>query len=70
MQTSVAWKTNSIRTSSCKALWSSKLKSASAHDRVFDAQVLTYLRLTGLRTGLLLNFGRPVLKDGIKRFVL
>ena len=47
-----------------------EVKSASAHDRVFDAQVLTYLRLTGLRTGLLLNFGRPVLKDGIKRFVL
>ena len=47
-----------------------EVKSASAHDRVFDAQVLTYLRLTGLRAGLLLNFGRPVLKDGIKRFVL
>lgn len=47
-----------------------EVKSASAHDRVFDAQVLTYLRLTGLRTGLLLNFGRPVLKDGIKRFAL
>ena len=47
-----------------------EVKSVSAHDRVFDAQVLTYLRLTGLRTGLLLNFGRPVLKDGIKRFVL
>ena len=47
-----------------------EVKSASAHDRVFDAQVLTYLRLTKLRTGLLLNFGRPVLKDGIKRFVL
>ncbi len=47
-----------------------EVKSASAHDRVFDAQVLTYLRLTGLKTGLLLNFGRPVLKDGIKRFVL
>ena len=47
-----------------------EVKSASAHDRVFDAQVLTYLRLTGLHTGLLLNFGRPVLKDGIKRFVL
>lgn len=47
-----------------------EVKSASAHDRVFDAQVLTYLRLTGLRTGLLLNFGRPVLKDGIKRFRL
>jgi len=47
-----------------------EVKSASAHDRVFDAQVLTYLRLTGLRIGLLLNFGRPVLKDGIKRFAL
>ena len=47
-----------------------EVKSATAHDRVFDAQVLTYLRLTGLKTGLLLNFGRPVLKDGIKRFVL
>ena len=47
-----------------------EVKSASSHDRVFDAQVLTYLRLTGLRTGLLLNFGRPVLKDGIKRFRL
>jgi GxxExxY protein len=47
-----------------------EVKSASAHDRVFDAQVLTYMRLTGHRTGLLLNFGRPVLKDGLKRFRL
>ena len=47
-----------------------EVKSASAHDRVFDAQVLTYMRLAGIRTGLLLNFGRPVLKDGIKRFRL
>lgn len=47
-----------------------EVKSASAHDRVFDAQVLTYLRLTGLKKGLLLNFGRPVLKEGLKRFVL
>jgi GxxExxY protein len=47
-----------------------EVKCASSHDRVFDAQVLTYLRLTGLRKGLLLNFGRPTLKDGIKRFAL
>ena len=47
-----------------------EVKSVSTHDRVFDAQVLTYLRLTGLKKGLLLNFGRAVLKDGIKRFVL
>lgn len=47
-----------------------EVKSASSHDRVFDAQVLTYMRLTALKTGLLLNFGRPVLKDGLKRFKL
>lgn len=47
-----------------------EIKAASSHDRVFDAQVLTYMRLTGLKKGLLLNFGRPVLKDGIKRFAL
>lgn len=47
-----------------------EVKSASAHDRVFDAQLLTYMRLTGLKKGLLLNFGRPVLKEGLKRFAL
>ncbi len=47
-----------------------EIKSVQKFDPVFTAQVLTYLRVTGLRRGLLLNFGRPVLKDGIKRFVL
>jgi GxxExxY protein len=47
-----------------------EIKSVQQFDPVFSAQVLTYLRVTGLRRGLLLNFGRPVLKDGIKRFVL
>jgi len=37
---------------------------------VFDAQLLTYMRLTGCRVGLLINFNVPVLKDGIKRLVL
>jgi hypothetical protein len=32
--------------------------------------VLTYMRLTGLKKGLLLNFARPVLREGIKRFVV
>ncbi len=32
-------------------------------------QVLTYLKLTGLRLGLLLNFGAPVMKDGIYRII-
>ena len=47
-----------------------EIKSARHYDPVFAAQVLTYLRITGLHTGRLLIFGRPVLKDGIKRFVL
>lgn len=47
-----------------------ELKSVEGHDPVFDAQVLTYLRLSGKRVGLLINFHRRLLKDGIKRYVL
>lgn len=36
---------------------------------VHEAQLLTYLKLTNLRVGLILNFYVPVMKDGIKRFV-
>jgi len=37
---------------------------------IFEAQLLTYMRLTKCRVGLLMNFNVPVLKDGIKRLVL
>jgi GxxExxY protein len=37
---------------------------------IHQAQLLTYLRLSGLRTGLLINFSVPVLKNGIKRMRL
>jgi GxxExxY protein len=37
---------------------------------IHEAQLLTYLRLTKKRTGLLINFNVPVLKDGIIRRVL
>ena len=37
---------------------------------IFDAQLLTYMRLKDCRVGLLMNFNVPVLKDGIKRLVL
>ncbi len=37
---------------------------------IHEAQVLTYLKLSRLPVGLLLNFNVPLLKDGIRRFVL
>ena len=37
---------------------------------VHKAQLITYLKLTGLRLGLLINFNVPVIKDGIKRIAL
>jgi GxxExxY protein len=36
---------------------------------VHEAQLLSYLRLTGLKVGLLINFHVPVLKDGLKRLM-
>ena len=47
-----------------------ELKSVERMDPVFDAQLLTYLRLTGIKKGLLINFNSRLLKDGIKRLVL
>jgi GxxExxY protein len=37
---------------------------------IHEAQLLTYLKLAGIRAGLLINFNVPLLKDGIKRFLL
>src|SRR5579872_2482288 len=37
---------------------------------VHEAQILTYMRLSAIRVGLLLNFNVGVLKDGIRRLVL
>jgi GxxExxY protein len=46
-----------------------ELKSVEALAPDHDAIVLTYLRLSGSKVGLLINFYVPLLKDGIKRFV-
>ena len=47
-----------------------ELKSVERMDLLFETQLLTYLRLSGIKTGLLINFNSRLLHQGIKRFVL
>ena len=47
----------------CKAV------SKVSRDEAFRAQCKTYLKMLGLRVGLVLNFGRPTLKEGIDRVI-
>jgi GxxExxY protein len=47
-----------------------ELKAVERVIPVHEAQLLTYMRLTGIHVGLLINFNVPVLKDGIYRRVL
>jgi GxxExxY protein len=46
-----------------------EVKSIDAIAPIHEAQVITYLRLSGCKVALLINFNMPVLKDGIRRFV-
>ncbi|HUM64006.1 MAG TPA: GxxExxY protein [Anaerolineaceae bacterium] len=46
-----------------------ELKSVEKIAEVHKKQLLTYLRLSDLRLGLLINFGTPLIKDGITRIV-
>ena len=47
-----------------------ELKAVERIIPVHGAQLLTYMKLTGIRVGLLINFNVPILKDGIYRRVL
>jgi GxxExxY protein len=47
-----------------------ELKAVDELAPIHDAQLLTYLRLSGIRLGLLLNFNVRFLKDGVRRRVL
>ncbi len=47
-----------------------ELKAVDKVHPVHQAQLLTYLKLTGCKVGLLINFNVPILKNGIKRLVL
>jgi GxxExxY protein len=46
------------------------LKSAKGMDPVWDAQLLSHMKLTKLRLGYLINFNVTLIKEGIKRKVL
>jgi GxxExxY protein len=47
-----------------------ELKVADRIEPVHEAQLLTYLKITGKRLGLIINFNVPILKNGIKRIIL
>ena len=44
-------------------------KATTRYNPIFEVQLLTYLRLTGLKLGLVINFGERLVKDGIHRVV-
>jgi len=46
-----------------------EVKATEKHHPVYETQVLTYLRLTGKKLGLVINFGNPCVGDGISRVV-
>ncbi|BCN93996.1 hypothetical protein THMIRHAM_17810 [Thiomicrorhabdus immobilis] len=47
-----------------------ELKAVDKLQGIHQAQLLTYMKLTQIKTGLLINFNESILKNGIKRFVL
>ncbi len=47
-----------------------ELKSVDSLQKIHDAQLLTYMKLANIKTGLLINFNNKLLKNGIKRLVL
>jgi GxxExxY protein len=46
-----------------------EVKATEKNHPIYETQVLTYLRLTGIKLGLLINFGAPSVKDGVSRII-
>lgn len=46
-----------------------EIKAVEAMAPVCQAQLLTYLKLSGIRLGYLINFNVPMIKEGIKRYI-
>jgi GxxExxY protein len=47
-----------------------ELKSIESIAPVHEAQILTYMRFAGIKTGLLINFNVTIVNNGLKRYVL
>lgn len=47
-----------------------EVKAVEEMNPVWEAQVLSYLKLTGKRLGFVINFNVPLIRDGIKRIIL
>jgi GxxExxY protein len=47
-----------------------EIKAVDKTNPVWDAQLLSYLKLTGKRMGFLINFNVPLIKNGVKRIIL
>jgi GxxExxY protein len=47
-----------------------ELKVVKDFDPVHESQLLTYMRITNCKVGLLINFNKPTLKEGLKRFII
>jgi GxxExxY protein len=44
-------------------------KATTEYNKIYEAQILTYLRLSGLKLGMVINFGEQYVKNGIHRVV-
>ncbi len=47
-----------------------ELKAQPEHKQVWEAQLLSYMKLTGVKLGFIINFHVPLIKEGIKRRIL
>ncbi|MBL7808243.1 MAG: GxxExxY protein, partial [Saprospiraceae bacterium] len=46
-----------------------EIKSAEVMHPVYQAQIISYLKLTNMHLGFLINFNVPLIKQGIKRYI-
>ena len=46
-----------------------EVKAKENYNSIFESQLLTYLRITGKRLGLVINFGETLVKSGVRRVV-